>query len=309
MDINVGFSALRQAASLAMPAAVRSLPSFFVIGPPRTGTTWLHEVLRKRTALPSITKETRFFDIHYRRGLPWYRAHYRKNSTGQAAGEIAPTYFASSEARERLARTVPGAKVVCTFRNPVHRIVSLYRVKRAYGIIHWSFEEALRHDPEMMESSRYATNLKDWLTLFGRNQVMTTVYDDLRENPQAYVDGVAEFIGIPKFVLAPAEISLVHSSEEMTQPRNFNCTRGATIMADWFKARRLDLVVAAVKASPLQRLFLGGGPPFPDMAPELLLKLYEIFRPEIEDLEELLNRDFSAWKYIHNQVRSAASGL
>jgi hypothetical protein len=47
-------------------------------------------------------------------------------------GEVAPTYFASNEARERLANTIPDAKIVCIFRNPVDRILSLYRLKRAY---------------------------------------------------------------------------------------------------------------------------------------------------------------------------------
>jgi hypothetical protein len=51
------------------------LPSFFILGPPRTGTTWLHEVLRNHAELPSPTKETRFFDVHFHRGLDWYRAH------------------------------------------------------------------------------------------------------------------------------------------------------------------------------------------------------------------------------------------
>src|SRR5258708_2242245 len=41
------------------------LPSFFVIGPPRTGTSWLHEVLSKRASLSYPTKETRFFDKYF----------------------------------------------------------------------------------------------------------------------------------------------------------------------------------------------------------------------------------------------------
>src|SRR5882724_7339456 len=45
------------------------LPSFFVIGPPRTGTSWLHEVLSKRASLSHPTKETRFFDRYFDRGL------------------------------------------------------------------------------------------------------------------------------------------------------------------------------------------------------------------------------------------------
>lgn len=36
--------------------SLERLPSFFIIGPPRTGSSWLHEVLAKRAVLPSPSK-------------------------------------------------------------------------------------------------------------------------------------------------------------------------------------------------------------------------------------------------------------
>ena len=68
------------------------------------------------------------------------------------------------------------------------------------------------------------------------------------------------------------------------------------MMAEWCKSRRLDRVVAVVKSSPLIKLFLGGGPAFADPSREVSLRLYEHFRPEVEELEATLNRDLSAWK-------------
>jgi hypothetical protein len=54
--------------------------------------------------------------------------------------------------------------------------------------------------------------------------------------------------------------------------------------------------VAAARNSPLRRLFLGGGAPFTELPKEIVLNLYRLFRPEVEELEALLNRDLSAWK-------------
>ncbi len=275
---------------------VRVLPSFYVIGPPRTGTSWLHEVLSKRATLPHPTKETRFFDVHFQRGIDWYRAHFPKDVNEHRVGEVAPTYFASSEARERIARVTPTAKIVCIFRNPVERIQSLYRVKRAYGMIPWNFEQAILEDPELMESGRYATHLKEWQRILGEDRILPTVYDDMRRDPQTYVDNLADFIDVPRFELSPSELKYVHASESMTHPRNFHRTRRATAVADWFKARRLDRIVAAVKRSPLRKFFLGGGPAFSDMPQEVSARLYEYFRSEVEELETMLNRDFSSWK-------------
>jgi hypothetical protein len=272
------------------------LPSFFIIGPPRTGTSWLHEVLSRHTLLPSPTTETRFFDNHFDRGFEWYHAHFPTSTGDRLVGEVAPTYFASAQARERIAKTIPHAKVVCIFRDPVERVVSLYRMKRAYGMIPWSFEEAIIRDSELLESSKYGANLKAWMHTLGPDQVLATVYDDLRDEPQLFLDCVTDFIGAPRFELAPSQIGRVFASETMTHPRNYRRTRSATAMAEWLKVRQLDTVVAAVKKSPLLKLVLGGGPPFAKLSRDLSLKLYEHFRPEVEELEGLLNRDFSAWK-------------
>jgi hypothetical protein len=273
-----------------------ALPSFFIVGPPRTGSSWLYEIFSSHVLLPSPSKETRFFDIHFDRGLKWYLAHYKHSSGQRRVGEVAPTYFASAQARERLSQIVPDAKIVCVFRNPAERIISLYRLKRAYGLIPWSFEEALHRDPELLETSRYASNLKLWQRSFGPANVLACLYDDLRETPQKFVDGLADFVGVPRFMLHPSQLRSVHDSERMTQPRSYARTRNALLVADWFKSRRLDRVVSAFKRSSFCKFVLGGGSPFPPLPPAVVKHLYETFRPETEELEKLLRRDLSAWK-------------
>lgn len=275
---------------------VSALPSFFVIGPPRTGTTWLHSVLSECARLSHPTKETRFFDKHFDRGLDWYKSHYRHTGERRAVGEVAPTYFASSEARERIARLIPAAKIVCTFRNPAERVLSLYRLKRAYGLIPWGFEEAMARDPELMESSRYASHLKEWKQTFGESQVMVTVHDDIESDPQGFLDKVVDFIGVPRMTLRPAQIRRVLTSEGLTQPRNFLLTRGAFVLSEWAKAQRLDSLVAAAKRFGATKFFVGGGAAFAALSVAQRERLREMFRPEVEGLEAMIQRDLSAWK-------------
>jgi hypothetical protein len=289
-------SAADEAADCLSRVDTQLLPSFFIVGPPRTGSSWLHEILRSYTLLPGPSKETRFFDTYFHRGLKWYLAHYKASSGKQPVGEVAPTYFASASARQRIARVVRDAKIVCVFRNPVERVLSLYKLKRAYGMIPWSLEEALERDPELTESSRYAANLELWQQSFGASNVLACIYDDLREDPQSFVDVLADFVGIARFTLAASQRGRVHDSESMTHPRNYYGTRGAVMLAGWFKSRQLDRLVIAVKASPLRRLVLGGGQPFSQPSTDVLMRLYEKFMPEVEELETLLNRDLSSWK-------------
>jgi hypothetical protein len=276
--------------------SIQFLPSFFVIGPPRTGTSWLHTVLSQAAWLSNPTKETRFFDKHFHRGLDWYRSHYRKAPPDRRIGEVAPTYFASAEARERIARVVPNAKVVCTFRNPVDRVLSLYRLKRAYGLIPWNFEDAMERDPELMESSRYGSHLAAWQRTLGP-QVFSTIFEDMQRDPQSYLDRLVDFVGVKRLKLAPSQAARVLASEGMTEPRSYRWTRGAAMVADWSKAHRLDTVVARAKHLGFMKLFLGGGPPFPELSSSERLRLHERFRPEVEKLEAILNRDLSAWKH------------
>ena len=278
------------------------LPSFFIVGPPRTGTSWLHHVLQPHTCLPRV-KETRFFDERFHRGVAWYRGNYPDSDLPM--GEIGPTYFVSPTARQHIAELVPDAKVVCIFRNPVDRIRSHYRLKRAYAMIPWGFEEALVKDSELMESSKYATYLKSWQQTFGEENVSALLYDDLKDNPQFFVDQLADFIGISRFRLAPSQASHVHSSEPLTQPRSYYRTRSAGFLADWFKAHRFDRLVAAAKRSSLKTWFLGGGANFTEMSPQVVSNLYEQCRPEVEELENMLGRDLGEWKYQESRMLSA----
>jgi hypothetical protein len=182
----------------------------------------------------------------------------------------------------------------------VERVLSLYRLKRAYGAFSWGLEEALFRDPELIESGKYATHLEAWQRALGAEQVLATFYEHLQREPQAYIDQIADFIGVPRFLLTTAQIRHVHASATMTHPRVYFWTRAASTAADWLKARRMDTLVAAVKRSRFIHLFLGGGAAFEELTEDMALRLHEIFAPEVEQLEALLNRDLSGWKATYD---------
>lgn len=170
-------------------------------------------------------------------------------------------------------------------------------MKRAYGWIPWSFAEALRRDPELMESGRYASTLKLWRRSFGADNVMAGIYDDLEEDPQGFVDAVVDFIGVRRFPLADWQYGFVHDSDRMTQPRSYRRTRTATLVANWFKARRMDRAVSAFNRSRFRYLVLGGGAPFPKLSEDVLMQLQKEFRHEVDELEQMICRDLSAWRF------------
>src|SRR5271156_1409540 len=105
------------------------LPEFIHVGPPRTGTTWIHEALAGYVALPA-QKETLFFEYRYDLGLQWYSDFFKGARPDLPRGEIAPSYFANTIARGRIRRDIPNCKIICTLRDPATRLYSQYRFQR-----------------------------------------------------------------------------------------------------------------------------------------------------------------------------------
>ncbi len=273
------------------------IPEVFAVGPPRTATTWLHEVLRGHVNLPERIKETRFFDRRYAKGLKWYAAHFEHAIDGVPCGEIAPTYFYSAEVRRRISRLVPDAKIICSFRDPVERLYSLYRLKFVTGDLTCPFEEAVEQDFEMIESSRYAFHLSAWIRAFGRSNILALTYEELLRDPRSYVDRVCRHIGIPSFELEPSLLTREYSSGEWSVPAHPHWARIAFKAAGWLSASRYSRARAMVKKLGLQSLLIkktGSGPP--PLNPNFAIELRRRMRDEVEALETLLGTGLPLWK-------------
>ena len=274
--------------------AVR-LPDFIAVGPPRTGTTWLHRMLRSHVGLPAGIKETQFFRWNYALGLDWYRSFFRHCPAGLPAGEIAPTYFDCPEARERIAATIPRCRVICSLRDPVARLYSQYKAWHRVGLVDGPFDYD-RHRKQLAASRSYAFNLRAWRKAFGAENALVVLYDDLCAQPQAYLDAVCDFLGIAKIV-AGASIGKgpVNSSER--GPRSLRMARWAqAFRVRLIKQRKIRLARLIEADMPLWRFFFASGPLYAQLDPDKEAHLRQQLRPEIEELESLLDRDLSAWK-------------
>ncbi|MCC7418391.1 MAG: sulfotransferase [Acidobacteria bacterium] len=274
-------------------AARGRLPSFIAVGPQRTATTWLHLRLADHANLPEGVNEPLFFDDHYDKGIDWYLAHFAHADPGRPTGEIAPTYFHSREACARIGQWMPHCRIVCSLRDPVARLYSLYRMMSGYGMTSVSFEETLEREPFMRESSRYAHHLTRWFETFGRDRTLVVLHDDLKRDPQRYLDEVCGFIGLPPIPIAEAE----RGTPERETPARFPAaSRIVWRTANALRSRRLYGVVSTGRALGLRRLFVGGGRDLPPIDPATAARLRDWLLPEMEALERLIGRDLSAWK-------------
>jgi hypothetical protein len=271
------------------------LPDFIAVGPPRTATTWLHEVLKGHVGLPSGIKETDFFSKHYNRGIEWYAEYFRDCPPGMKIGELCATYFSSPQAPQRIAKHLPRCHIICTFRDPVDRAYSFYRLLRRHAWTRVSFEEAVHKHREILEQSRYAFHLQRWFDAFGRDAVMAALYDDLEADAQAFVDGVCDFIEIERItVRAEQAARRVHVVE--SAPPSRRLVRQARKLLTFLHSRRMHSTALWLRWSALGRFIYEGGKPFEPLTADVEQRVRELFVPEVEALEALIGRDLSRWK-------------
>ena len=204
-----------------------SLPDFLLVGVPKAGTTALHVALARHPQLYlSPVKEPKYFltdgspptgpggpgDAQTFREYVWRRADYEAlfdpAPAGTLKGESTTLYLRDPAAHERIAATVPHARLVAVVRDPVDRAHSNWTHLRSAGL---EPETDFLRACELEESraargwgpfwryvdlGRYGAQLTHLFTVFPRSQVHVVLYRDLRRDPTATLDRICEFLGV-----------------------------------------------------------------------------------------------------------------
>jgi len=274
----------------------RRLPDFIGVGPPRTATTWLYEVMQGQVGFSDFRKETDFFTRFYGRGLEWYLQYFAACPRDLPMGEMSPLYFASDDARERIARVIPRCRIICSFRDPVERAWSHWRLLARSLRTRLDFEQAVERLRDIRETSRYGHYAANWIESFGRENVLLLFYEDLESNPQAFVDSVCDFIGGPRFSLSDSQAAGTRVHSVPARARHPALARNVRNAIGWLNDRRMHRAARLIRLSPIWRYSFEGGEPFARPTPEVDARIRASLIPDIEHLEKISGRDLSAWK-------------
>jgi Sulfotransferase domain len=175
-------------------------PNFIVIGPGKSGTSWLFEVFGAHPAIcMSSAKETMFFESEYDRGLSWYRKFFRDCGCAKrshAVGEISNTYIFDPQVPGRIYETFPQMKLIATLRNPIERAFSHYLFERRNGTLGDSFEDAIVQRPDLLSRGLYDQHLQPYFDRFPAEQIRVLIYDDLKADVVSYAESLWNFIGV-----------------------------------------------------------------------------------------------------------------
>lgn len=180
-------------------------------------------------------KELLYFDYGFAKRPGWYREHFALQSERDAftaqhgrpflTGEATATYLTHWWAPKRAAGMVPDAKLIVTLRNPVDRAYSAFHMSRRRKVERSEvFEEAIaleaqrlapeeaatRSDPHYnpplppplgywsyLTRSRYDEHISRWFEFFPRDQFLFIEFEQMAADPQATLDRVYDFLGLP----------------------------------------------------------------------------------------------------------------
>jgi hypothetical protein len=225
-----------------LTAEQRMLPSFLICGGQRCGTTSMYRALAAHPAVVKavLHKGVHYFDTSYGRGMGWYRAHFPLQRTalkvGQRHGvpaqtfESSPYYMYHPHAVARIARDLPGVKLVTLVRDPVERAYSQHAHELARGFesepsfaralalepgrLHGQ-EERLADDPTYYSFAhqhhayrargQYATYLSAMAGRIGRDRILVVESERFFTTPEEVYDEVLEFLGLPDLGYPPFE--------------------------------------------------------------------------------------------------------
>lgn len=228
---------------------MRRLPNFLYIGPDKAGSSWLHEVL---VAHPDVfmtpAKDLYFFDRYYDKGVDWYAAHFQRATEEKIVGEVCQDYLFDPRAASRINETLREPTFMVTLRDPVDRAFSSYLYMLKMGEQPGSFVEALDRRPELLDHGRYGAGLGRFADLFGEDRIHVSVFDDLQEDPQGFVDDVLRFLDVQPFQLTDA---LLQARLPASRARSPWLARSARAAAEWTRERDGAAVVGRVKRSRL----------------------------------------------------------
>jgi hypothetical protein len=197
-----------------------TLPDFVIIGAMKCGTTTLHAQLAAQPQFfMSEPKEPNFFsdDAIYAKGEDWYRGLFKDAPEGAIKGESSthyaklPTY---PKTIDRLAAVIPDAKFVFVMRDPIDRLVSHYIHEWTQGVITCGIDDAIEKHPELVAYSRYAYQLEPWIARFGRERILTIVFEEMTANPDAELKRIAAYLGAKGEVAWRADLEARNVSAE-----------------------------------------------------------------------------------------------
>lgn len=292
------------------------MPNFLGLGAAKAGTTSVREYLNAHNQIYMAPGEPRFFSFEDQELDPHHVVHrttitdlcaYQKLFDGvtdeKAIGDISPSYLFNPRAPERIKHHVPDAKLFVILRNPVDRAFSHFVHMIKAGLEpETDFAKAIdnplvkvgnwQRTRYYIQFGFYHDQISRYFQLFSREQIRVYLFEDLKNDPGALMHDL--------FVLLGVDDRFSPDSSRVFNPSGV--PRSRLVHSLLFKPNVLkQLLKFALPAAALNRL-KGTAYQFQqynlrrlDFPEETRAHLTDIYREDILNLQQLIQRDLSMW--------------
>ena len=300
-------------------------PNFFISGAPRCGTTALYTYLSEHPNIfMSEVKELNYFaddfpnvqKVAFNSPEDYLKVFADADERHIAVGEASPFYLFSKVAFENMHAFDPDAKIVISLRNPVdfiqsyHQLnLSLLREDEPDLAKAWDLQPLRRQGQRIPKSARqvdllmygevgqFGKYVQRLFEIFPREQVKIILLDDLTRDTKSVYEDILAFLGVPsdgrtEFPQVNANFEnksqflakLFHPPQSVYKAFMKFISLFGVGFTKWVSVvyNRIE----RLNTTQTRRS---------QMDPALRARLAEHFRPDIELLAKLLERDLSAW--------------
>jgi len=248
-------------------------PDFLIVGPQRTGTTWLHANLREHPEVFLAEPKELFFFSRLKTpdhprfesdDLQWYLSFFHDSPTRwlykqwhalrrygrpyipKVRGEATASYAAlDPDVVADIAALRPDVKIIYSVRDPVDRAwshakkdLARNRGRKVSDVSDSEFETFFR-DPYQLRCARYEENLANWRACFPAQQVFIERFEDIEQRPRELLLAVLRFLGVSddaRYLIPELVGTAVNPTGNSEVPEHFRAVLGellATEVASW----------------------------------------------------------------------------
>ena len=244
------------------------LPDFLHVGSGKCASTWLWQACKGHPEIfvPLHNYDNvNFFTVRYHKGLDWYEKTYFSEYNGEPrVGEFSNSYMIYRPAMERIARHLPDAKLTMILRDPVETIF--------LGWAQTYLKGKIAEHPECWRDLSFI--LDHHGHAFYRLFAEGLFYARHLKNIYAHFPSERVLVMIYDDLCSDPGVFLERFFSFLGVDSSFRPgVLGKDVNPDTFGSDRGKYV-----------------------SDELIEELREMYRPDVEELEELIDRDLSHWR-------------
>lgn len=262
--------------------------NFIVIGAARSATTSICNIIADHPEVCfSEPKEPQFFsDKDWRHKLNTYHKLYKTNKA-KLYGEGSTNYSKYPSYNKNIHSDIyeynPNMKIIYIMRNPIDRIISHYQFALERGYTSDKIDKEVLSKEIYINTSSYYGQIKPYIDTFGFKNVHLIFFNDYKTNPKSTLDALFNFLEID--VLNPNKKSL-HTNKSGKGSINHKKFDNPNSISDYIK----KILHSLVRKLRLKKT------PKPSINKATRLKILNLLENDISKLEDLTQRDLSAWR-------------